>query len=410
MVCLSLGMFLFRFESIFLILAFSSITLAVTGYLRIPPEDGSIEIERDRKEVHTYQGEKFTVGLTVRNESRSEIYLEIKDELPKNVKLVEGTNHRFLHLEGKEQKKIEYKIEFLKPENYTLGPTKTRYIDPLKFFSKEWEFDEITNVIALPPMEDLGRSKLRPQQTKGWLGNIKSSQMGIGSEFYSIREYVEGDEMRNINWKATARFLDPKSNSYHAEKSGDVVIIVDAFYESNVGVFEDNMLKYSAKAATSLASDIISDRNRVGLVVIGDHVRWVYPRSGQEQLYKIMKNLMDVEGGSYWRYEHAKFILDQIFPNKMLLLFITPLISDNVIETIVALGRKKYEIAVLSPSPIELQKKYLEQSDETAERLQRIERGTRMNLLRKYGPVIDWSIGQPLEAAVEGVKRYQMRS
>ncbi len=409
MICLTLGIFLFDFESIFLILAFSSITLTVIGYTGYPPEDDSIEIERHREEVHTYQGEEFTVGLTIKNESTTEVYLEIKDKLPKNVKLIEGTNHRFIHLEGKEQKEIEYKIEFLKSENYTLGPTKVRYTDPLKFFSKEWNFDEFTNVVALPPLEDLGRSKLRPQRTKGWLGNIKSIQMGIGSEFYSIREYVEGDEMRDINWKATARYLDPKSNSYHAEKSGDVVIIVDAFYESNVGVFEDNMLKYSAKAATSLASDIISDRNRVGLVVIGDHVRWVYPRSGQEQLYKIMKNLMDVEGGSFWRYEHAKFILDQIFPSKVLLLFITPLISEKVIETIVGLGRKKYEIAVLSPSPIELQKKHLEKLDETAERIQRIERGTRMNLLRKYGPVIDWSIDQPLEAAVEGVKRYQMR-
>ncbi len=397
-------------DYIFFIPAFTSLAIMIVGYLNFPPDHEDINIERDQEEVHTYEGEEFTIGLTVKNHGDSKAFLEIKDELSTNVKVTEGSNHHSLYLKGGEKKRIEYKVRFLKTENYSIGPVKVRYLDPLGLFSKNWNFQEFMNAIALPPVEDLGRTKLRPKFTRGWLGNIKSAQMGVGSEFFSIREYLQGDEMRDINWKATARYLDPKTNSFEAEKSGDVIIVVDAFYESNVGVFEDNMLKHAVRAATSLASDIIYDRNRVGLLVIGDFVRWVYPRSGQEQLYDIMDNLMDLEGGSHWRLEHAKFIMDKIFPNQCLLLFISPLISDKIAEAIGGLARKKYEIAVVSPSPVDLQKKYIDIEDDLAEKLQRIERRNRMAELRDYGPVIDWNTDQPLEVAIEGVRRYQMRA
>jgi len=407
-VTVALGLLFMNF--IFFIPALTSLAIMVVGYLDIPPDDEAVTVERHQSEVHTYEGEEFTVGLKVKNQGDTEAFLEIKDELPTNVMVTEGSNHQLLYLKDGEEKDIEYKVKFLKTENYSIGPVKVRYIDSIGLFSKNWKFDKSMNAVALPPIEDLSRTKLRPKHTRGWLGNIKSTQMGVGSEFFSIREYLQGDEMRDINWKATARYLDPKSNAFEAEKSGDVIIVVDAFYDSNVGVFEDNMLKHSVRAATSLASDIISDRNRVGLLVIGDFVRWIYPKSGQEQLYEIMDNLMDLEAGSHWRLEHAKYIMEKIFPNRCLLLFISPLTSDKVTEAIAGLAMKKYEIAVVSPCPVELQKKYIDRKDELAEKLQKIERKNRMMELRDYGPVIDWNTDQPLEVAIEGVRRYQMRT
>ncbi len=392
-----------------LIITIVSMAVIAVGYLGLPSDKDSIKIKRDRKEVNTYEGEELEVGLTVKNEGDDNVFLEIQDKLSSNTELTEGSTHHLLHLNPGEEKRINYSVEFLKTDNYQIGPVKARYVDTFELFSKEMVFDEIMHVVAMPPVEDLSRTKLRPQHTRGWLGNIKSSQMGLGSEFYSIREYHQGDEMRDLNWKATARYLTPKTNSYEAEKSGDVIIILDGFHVSNVGVFEDNMLKHSVRAATSLASDILSDRNRVGLMVIGDFVRWVYPRSGEEQLYKIMNNLMSLDSGSMWRLEHANYILDNIFPNRCLLLFISPLLDDEVTEAIAGLARKKYDIAVLSPSPLDLQKKHFQREDELAERLRTIERLNRMSELRNYGPVIDWDPSQPLEVAIEGVRRYQMK-
>ncbi len=402
-----LGIYFFNF--LLLIIAFTSATLLVVGFLVLPPPEQALEIERSPLEAETYQGDEFTVRLTIKNKSSSSIFLEVKDELPKKVKCLEGSNHHFLYIEGDEKEEIEYDIEFLKAENYSIGPLTVRSHDPLKLFSNTWRSDKVTQVVALPYIEDLGRANILPKETSGWLGNIKSDQMGLGSEFFSIREYNPGDEMRDINWKATARYLDPKTNSYISEKSGDVVIIVDAFQKSNIGVFEENTLSHSVRAATTLASDIIEDRNRVGLLVIGDFVRWVYPRAGKEQIYKIMDNLMDLESGSYWRLDHARYILEKIFPNKCMLIFISPLTDERVLEAIADLSMIRYDLAVLSPSPIELQKKYIEEENEIAENLQRIERKNRMDELRDYGFVIDWNPDEPLELAIEGVKRYQMR-
>ncbi len=395
---------------IFLPIALASLSIISVGYLNPFPTDSAIDIERNKKEVQTREGSSFEVKLTITNKSDSKLFLEIQDKIPKNTKLIKGSNHHFLHLVGEEKKEIKYKIKFLKTESYKVGPIKIRYISPMRLFSKEWKFDKFLNVVALPPVEDLGSTKLRPQITKGWLGNIRSQQMGIGSEFYSIREYHQGDQMRDLNWKAMARYLDPKTNAYKAEKSGDVIIIVDAFKESNVGVFEENILKHSIKATTSLTSDLISDRNRVGLIVMGEFVRWVYPKAGQEQIYEITDNLMDLKSGSFWRVEHAKYILEKIFPNECMLIFISPLINEKVTETIADLARKRYEMAVVSPCPIELQKKYIDKKDKRVEQLHKIERENRMTRLRDYGPVIDWDTSDPLKIAIEKVIRYQRKA
>ncbi|MFW6144306.1 MAG: hypothetical protein ACOC55_01870, partial [Candidatus Natronoplasma sp.] len=123
----SLAISLTFFAQILLILAFTSVVLIAVGYLSYPPDDDSVVIEREQEEAHTYEGEEFTVGLTVENHSDSRVFLEIKDELPKNIKVIEGSNHHLLFLDPQEEKKIEYKIKFLKTENYRIGPVKVRY-------------------------------------------------------------------------------------------------------------------------------------------------------------------------------------------------------------------------------------------------------------------------------------------
>lgn len=393
----------------FLILTLSALALLAVGVLGTPPRRECLGVERDRKEVNVYEDDEVEVSFTVSNEGEKIRRLEVMDQLPSNIDIVEGSNHHLIELEKGEKKSIDYKIKFMKGGTHRFGPVKLRFRDPLELFAEEWKVEKYTTFTVMPKSEDLSRTKIRPKYTRNWLGNIKSKQIGIGSEFFSIREYVPGDEMRRINWKATARYLTPMANEFEGEKSGDIIIVVDGFKESNVGDFERNTLRNSVRAATSLASDLISDQNRVGLLVLGEVINWVYPKASRDQIYRIMNHLMGFESGSIWRLEHAKYVLKKIFPNRCLLLFISPLTNQRITDTLVELARREYDVMVLSPSPLPIEEEVSEKSDEMAKKLLLLERDNRMEELRDYGPVIDWDTRHPLESSLQEVRRYLLR-
>ena len=101
-------------------------------------------------------------------------------------------------------------------------------------------------------------------------GNVRSRLIDRGLEFHSIREYVPGDERRRINWKATARSENVLINLQHAERCGDIVLIVDARTSVGNVIRTKEQLDGVVDAACSLSSQYLRQRDRVGLLVMRD--------------------------------------------------------------------------------------------------------------------------------------------
>ena len=98
-----------------------------------------------------------------------------------------------------------------------------------------------------------------------------------------MRQYVPGDELRKINWKASARRDEMITNEFESECSGDVTIMLDARKESNVGTLENNTVEHGIRAASTIAAHILKEKNRVGLIVLRDIIDEVYPAFGKRQ-------------------------------------------------------------------------------------------------------------------------------
>ena len=52
--------------------------------------------------------------------------------------------------------------------------------------------------------------------------------LGLGTEFELVRDYLPDDDIRQVNWRATARLGRPMSNQYRTEQDRDVIVVVDA--------------------------------------------------------------------------------------------------------------------------------------------------------------------------------------
>src|SRR2546421_2586061 len=130
---------------------------------------------------------------------------------------------------------LSYTVRSPVKGDFRIGPVRVRSLDPLALGAEDAVLSVDARVVVAPTMEDLRRTKLQPRRTRPWFGQVASRQIGAGTDFWGVREYTAGDEVRRINWKASARLDRLFTNEYEGERSGDVVIVVDARREVFVG-------------------------------------------------------------------------------------------------------------------------------------------------------------------------------
>src|SRR3989441_9998737 len=117
----------------------------------------------------------------------------------------------------------------------------------------------------------------RPRRTQASVGNYVSSSVGEGLEPGDIREFVPGDRIRHVNWRASLRFRRLFVTQYHQERNADVILMLDTLVE--VGAPPETTLDASIQAAASLAGAYLARKDRVGLIEYGGAVPLGCPRS-----------------------------------------------------------------------------------------------------------------------------------
>jgi len=119
--------------------------------------------------------------------------------------------------------------------------------------------DTVTVFPDLPKARRLTAARRRGRSTDE--GRIRS-RLGIGTELESIRDYSPDDDVRQVNWLATARLGRPMSNQYRVEQDRDVLCLVDAGRLTAAPVGRGTLLDASldATAAIGLVADELGDR------------------------------------------------------------------------------------------------------------------------------------------------------
>ncbi|MEM1097193.1 MAG: DUF58 domain-containing protein [Planctomycetota bacterium] len=145
--------------------------------------------------------------------------------------------------------------------------------------------------IVLPDMSGVRHyEKLRRSRALRAAGFHRQRVVGLGREFDQMREYVRGDDFRDINWKATARTGQPRTNHYQVERSRDVLLCVDAGRLMGQPVGDRTALDHAIDAALLLTYAAHDQADRAGLVTFADRVETVI-RPGTTNGPHILKTL-----------------------------------------------------------------------------------------------------------------------
>ncbi len=355
-------------------------------------------LSRDRVQA----GWDVQIELVVRNDGPALDLVEIVDVLPRELAVVRGTNHAVVSLEKGGEVPLSYTVRSAVKGDFHLGPVRARSLDPLALGAEDTVVRVDSRLVVAPAMEDLRRVLLQPRRTRPWFGQVASRRIGVGTDFWGIREYVPGDDVRRINWKASARFDRLYSNEYEGERSGDVVIVVDARTESFIGTEEDNPIEHGVRAALAIAEHVLASKNRVGLIVQREVLDWVPPAFGRKQLYRILDHLTRVRPGGEWPFAHVAWVLSRFFPRDCLVVLISPLQDPATLAGIIALASRGTDFAIVSPSPLAIEWRLAEKGPEhaVAYRILRMERANLIAQLSRIAQVVDWDPTTPLALAL----------
>lgn len=369
------------------------------------PADPRFRVERSVDRDTAFEGETLDVTVTVENQGSSLEFVELSDAVPRRLEVAEGSNYLVTQLLPRESLEFRYRLRLAVKGKYTLGPLRVRSRDLLGLFVSEVSQEEALAFTVFPRTEDLRRAKIPARSTRPWLGQISSRSAGPGPDFWAIRDYVSGDEMRRINWKASSRLDTLLTNEHEGERSGDFVVVLDAREEAADGLVRDSAVEMGVRATISLATKLLEERNRVGLIVMRSVLDWVYPAFGRRQLHRIVEALVTVRPGGEWTLAHVPWILNRFFPPRSQLIIITPLVDRAARESIAELRAQGFHALVLSPSLAELQTEVPgeEERVRVARAILRLEREANVAQMRSFAPVADWTSDQPLALALREV-------
>ncbi|MBI3185191.1 MAG: DUF58 domain-containing protein [Myxococcales bacterium] len=231
------------------------------------------------------------VELHLVNPASRPSYIRIKDDVPEEFSA--EPEELALLLSGHSRAKATYRATPVKRGKFELGDLNVRVRGPLGLMWHERIFKARTQVSVFPDLR--GASRLLLSGAALDLVNLGLRHLrrdGRGTEFARLRDYTQGDSVREVDWKATARRSKPVTRVMESERSQTILICVDAGRSMAARVEGLSKLDHAVNAALFLAFVAVRNGDRVGLVVFADDVKaYLAPGSGRTQYRKIVDTL-----------------------------------------------------------------------------------------------------------------------
>jgi uncharacterized protein (DUF58 family) len=152
-------------------------------------------------------------------------------------------------------------------------------------------------VVVYPPLVSVRlRASVAEALRRHEVGMKPVRRLGEGRLFESLREWVPGDDLRHIDWKATARRAKVITRQYEAERRQQVLLVLDTGRLMTADVGGVARLDFAVQAALELAYAAAQHDDNVGIMTFADGVQhFVAPERGRAGLRGVMDVLAEVQ-------------------------------------------------------------------------------------------------------------------
>ncbi|MDP2906294.1 MAG: DUF58 domain-containing protein [Candidatus Omnitrophota bacterium] len=129
--------------------------------------------------------------------------------------------------------------------------------------------------------------------TDVFAGQYHSVFKGKGMEFYEVRQYQPGDEIRSIDWNVTARTGQPFVKKFIEERELTVMLLLDMSASSYFGTAQQLKMQLAAQLCSVLAFSAIKNNDKVGFIAFTDRIeKFIPPRKGLRHVLRVIREAL----------------------------------------------------------------------------------------------------------------------
>ncbi|HLP63176.1 DUF58 domain-containing protein [Flavobacterium sp.] len=240
-------------------------------------------------------GDENAIAVSIRNHYYFTIFAKVIDEIPYQFQVRDFEIKRTIKNNSSDD--FQYYLRPTERGEYHFGNLNIYVSSPLRLISKRFTFDKDNKVPTYPSYIQLRKYDLIAfSNNLRQYGLKKIRRIGHTMEFEQIKEYIQGDDIRTLNWKATAKKNALMVNQFQDEKSQHVYMVIDKGRTMKMPFNGLSLLDYAINATLVLSNVILKKHDKAGMFSFSKKIdNRVVAEKRTSQMQKILESLYNVK-------------------------------------------------------------------------------------------------------------------
>lgn len=272
-------------------------------------------VTKNAVEAHRTIPEKLSNGdenqiiVSIKNFYTFSIYTKIIDEIPYQFQIRNFEIKR--KIKNASTDDFQYFLRPTERGEYHFGNLNIYASSPLRLLSKRYTFNKDVMVPTYPSYIQLRKYDLIAFSNNLFQYGVKKiRRIGHTMEFEQIKEYVSGDDIRTLNWKATAKKNSLMVNQFQDEKSQNIYMLIDKGRTMKMPFNGLSLLDYAINATLVLSNVILKKQDKAGMFTFSKKIdNRVVAERRTSQMQKILESLYNVKT-DYFESDYSRLYAD----------------------------------------------------------------------------------------------------
>lgn len=253
-------------------------------------------------------GDENPIQIHLINYYTFPIYTKIIDEIPFQFQKRDFMIHQ--KIGSASSKSFYYNLRPTERGEYWFGKLIVYVQSPFRLLSRRFNFGNEEMVPTYPSFIQLRKFDLIALTYRSEYGIKRVRRIGHTMEFEQIKEYVLGDDIRTINWKATAKKNRLMVNQFQDEKSQPIYSIIDKGRMMKMPFNELSLLDYAINATLVISNVSLKKHDKAGMLCFSKKVEnRVVAERRESQMNLIMETLYNVKT-DFWESDFGRLYSD----------------------------------------------------------------------------------------------------
>lgn len=240
-------------------------------------------------------GDQNPIRLSIENYYTFPVFIKIIDEIPEQFQVRNFNIERKLDAASKTD--LQYELRPTERGEYHFGKLNIYATSVFGLISRRFTFCDEAMVPTYPSFIQLRKYDLLAiSNNLHQYGIKKIRRIGHTMEFEQIKEYVLGDDLRTINWKATAKTNQLMVNQFQDEKSQPVYSVIDKGRLMKMPFDNLSLLDYAINAALVISNVALKKHDKAGIFTFSKKVEnMVVAEKRTSQMNLILEGLYNIK-------------------------------------------------------------------------------------------------------------------